>query len=119
MVIWKIDRPFWSGVLRHHSDGDILCNDVANVAVLAILATNLIRGSNDSSPHRGCGALRNRFPLEGTFTFRGKLLIDLRNQLFNAHATFAMSLIEGNCEQAQQSARRLVDILIIGSRPVR
>src|SRR4029077_7807271 len=90
------------------------------MAVFAVSAADFICWRNDTSPHRSRGALRNRFPLEGSFSLCGKLLIDLRDQLFKAgwvgvagqfglyasrmygrstNATRAMPAIEGNGEK--------------------
>jgi hypothetical protein len=120
--------------IRTHSfaddgDGDVIRHHCADVAVLAVLPANLVGGSDHTSPYRCCSALRNRFPLERTFTFRGKLRVDLFNQLFDAtgfsvatqfclyaprmhgcsaNATSTVSLVEGDCEQNVRRLRAAV-----------
>src|SRR4030095_7568730 len=60
-------------------DGHVIRNDLADVAVLAVSAADLVSWSNDTGPHRGCGSLRNRLQLEGRLTLCRKLLIHLLN----------------------------------------
>ena len=92
-------------------------NDVADVAILAIPAADLLGGSNDTGPHRSCGSLRNGLPLKGRLTPCCKLLIHLVDHLLDmawvhvatklgpyasrmhgcsAYATLPVPLVEGN-----------------------
>lgn len=65
-----------SNSFADHGEGDVLRNDVANLAVLAVPSADFIRRSNYTSPHRGRSTLRNRLPLEGPFAFRSTLRTD-------------------------------------------
>src|ERR1700691_2685016 len=59
------------------TDGDIVRDDAANVAVFAVAASDLFGRGGDTRPHRGRGSLRNRLPLEGALALRLELLVDL------------------------------------------
>src|SRR5580698_11118733 len=60
-----------------YSSGQLVRHDMSHVAVLAIFASDLVSGSNDSGPHGSCRTLGNCLPLEGTFALSRTLLIDL------------------------------------------
>src|ERR1700720_2946290 len=70
--IFRIERisahSFADGADRH-----LVGNDLADVAILAIPAANLVSGCRDTGPHRSCGSLRNGLPLEGPLTLGRKL----------------------------------------------
>src|ERR1700730_2630081 len=59
------------------TDGHVVRNDIADMAVLAISAADLVGGSTNTGPCRSCGSWRNGLPLEGRFTLRRQLLIHL------------------------------------------
>ncbi len=101
-------------------DGDVVWNDVADMAVLAVAAANFIRWSNRGGPHGSRGALRNRLQSEGCLALCGKLLVDLGDHRFKAagigvagqfgpytarmygggaHTAFTVPVIEGNGEE--------------------
>jgi hypothetical protein len=53
-------------------------NDGADMTVLAVTTADLIRGSDYAGPHRGRGALRNRFPLERPLSsWRSSRLVEM------------------------------------------
>src|SRR5215472_3982172 len=68
-------NAFGCGVNR-----DVVRHQSADVAILAVLAADLFSRSNDSGPHRSCGALRDCLPLEWPFPLFGRLLGDPVNQ---------------------------------------
>ena len=59
------------------ADGHVVRYGIADVTILAITAADLLGRSNYTSPHRGCGSLRDRLPLEGRLTLCRKLPIHL------------------------------------------
>src|SRR5262249_46473943 len=66
----------------HRADGHVVRHDINDVAVLAISASDFVRGSNDSGPYRSCGSLRNGLQMEGLLTLCRELLIQLFDHLF-------------------------------------
>src|SRR5437879_307616 len=66
------------------ADGHVIRHDMADVAILAILAAHFVSPCNHSGPHRCCGSLRNRLPLKRPLTLCGELLIDLFDDFFDA-----------------------------------
>src|SRR6516165_4126301 len=58
-------------------DGCIVGDDISYMAIFAISATNLARGSNNGGPHRSCCSLRDRLPLEAWLALHLKLLVYL------------------------------------------
>src|SRR5467141_4229271 len=104
-----------SNSFADRGDGDVVWNDVGNVAVLAVTSADFIRWDNYAGPRRGRSTLRNRLPLEGPFAFRSTLRTDPIDQSLNfvgadvpsqlglyasgmhgggTHATPAMPLVE-------------------------
>src|SRR6202030_3380562 len=102
------------------ADRHLVGNDLADVAILAIPAANLVSGCRDTGPHRSCGSLRNSLPLEGPLTLGRKLLVYLFHDPLNmariyvatqfgqnasrmhsrgTHATLAVLLVERNSEE--------------------
>src|SRR5580704_9167492 len=111
------------------ADGDVVRNDMADMAVLAISTSDLVGGSNDRGPYRGCGSLRNGLPLERRFTLRRQLLIHLVEDPFyatridvatelgmdssrmhggRAHTTLVVSPVKGNSEEDIRRLRSAV-----------
>ena len=78
-IIW-IQRvssdPFATDVERH-----VVRNNVADVAVLAISATDLVSGRNNCRPHRSCSPLWNGLQLIRLFTCGSTLLVCLVQHL--------------------------------------
>src|SRR5262249_481110 len=118
----------------------LFCNDVAHMAVCTIAAADLVSGSDDTGPHRGCGSLRNGLPLEWSLTFRLQLLIDLVHQVLNlarariagqlglycsrmhcrsAHPAIPMPSIEGNGEEDVRRLRSAISDHGIVGRPLK
>src|SRR5581483_1077064 len=56
-------------------EGNVVRHDLANMAILAIPAADLVRLGYHGSPHGCSGPLRNGLPLE-RLAFRRELLID-------------------------------------------
>src|SRR3984885_6176463 len=74
----------WIKRVSAHSFADgadrcIVRHKLAHMAVLAISAANLVSRSNHTGPHRSCGSLRNRLPLERCLTLCRQLLVHLVN----------------------------------------
>src|ERR1700760_423109 len=67
-----------------YADGHMVRNDLADVAVFAIPASNLVSPSHHGGPHRSCGSLRNGFPLVWPLTLGCLFLVYLFKQLFDA-----------------------------------
>src|SRR3984957_1482094 len=65
-------------------DGRVVRHDLADVAVLAISAANLVGRSDHGGPHRCCSSLRDGLELEGRLTLCGELLIDFFDDFFEA-----------------------------------
>src|SRR6266852_6234212 len=99
------------------ADDHVVRHDIADVAVLAISASDFVSGSRDSGPYGSCGSLRNGLQLVGRLTLCRELLIHLLDHLFymasvqvatqfglntsrmhgrSAHATIPMPFIEGD-----------------------
>ena len=110
-IIW-IQRvssdPFATDVERH-----VVRNNVADVAVLAISATDLVSGRSNCSPHRSCSPLWNGLQLITLFTCGSTLLVCLVQHLLketlvhvrpnsvrmhrcSTHATVAVPFVECN-----------------------
>src|SRR4029077_1614822 len=64
-------------------DGHVVGHDTTDVAILAILRTDLLSRSNRSCPHRGRGSLGNGLPLERPLSLSAELLIDLFDYFFD------------------------------------
>src|SRR5271156_912444 len=67
--------------LAYAGDGHMVRRDRPDMAVLAILAADLLSCSDDTGPYRSCGSLRNGLPPERPLTLGCKLLIDLLHQV--------------------------------------
>src|SRR6266852_1932823 len=99
------------------ADGQVVRHDIADVAVLAISASDFGSGSHDSGPYGSCGSPRNGLQLEGRLTLCRELLIHEFDHLFymasvqvatqfglntsrmhgrSAHATIPVPFVEGN-----------------------
>src|SRR6266576_447531 len=57
----------------------VLRGDLAHVAVLAIMSSDLVSRGNKASPDRCCCSLRNRLVLERPLALCRQLLVDLIN----------------------------------------
>lgn len=73
-----------SYTLADSGNGEIIGNDIANAAVLAVATANLVCGSDHGGPDGSGGALWNGLPLEGPFSLREKLIVQLGDQVFDA-----------------------------------
>src|SRR6202795_3053833 len=101
-------------------DRNVIWHDVTDVAVLAVMSTDLVSGSNHRGPHRSCGSLRNGLQLGGCLTLCRELLVHMLDHLSNnariqvsiqlslnaswmyscsTHATVPVPFVEGNCEE--------------------
>jgi hypothetical protein len=58
------------------TDRYIVCHDFADMAILAVTSSDLVRRRNGKSPDRGRRSVGNR-PLEGSFSFGCLLLINM------------------------------------------
>src|SRR4051812_3646986 len=56
------------------ADRNVISDDVTDVAVLTVVPTDLVSGSNHGGPHRSCGPLRDGLPLEWRHTICRELL---------------------------------------------
>ena len=102
------------------TDGHVVRHNLADMAVLAISAADLVIGSNEAGPYRSCGPLWNGLPLESRLALCGKLLIHLVDHLLDlawvheatqfgsyasrmhgcrADATLTVPLVESNSEE--------------------
>jgi hypothetical protein len=81
LCYWKLS-PTISSLFFQSADDDIIGDDVAYMAILAVFAAYLIRWCNDSRPDGSCRALRDRLPLERPFAFGSELLVHLVDHRF-------------------------------------
>src|ERR1700738_2666799 len=122
------------------ADGHVVRNDIADVAILAITAADLVSGGNYAGPHRSCGSLRNGLPLERRLTLCCELLIhlvydplystriDVASQLGldasgmhgrGAHTTLTVPPVEGNSEEDIRRLRSAVGNEGLIGRPLK
>ena len=64
-------------------NGGIVLHQMSDVAVLAVLAADLVSGCNHSCPDGSCGSLGNGLPLERPLAFRCLLLINPVDELLH------------------------------------
>src|SRR5215471_13231040 len=61
--------------LTYNADRHVVRDDITDMAVFAISASDFVSRSHNCSPHRSGGALRNGLPLEGHLVRCRELLI--------------------------------------------
>src|ERR1700675_954002 len=113
-------EPISAYSFADRGDRNVIWYDVTDVAVLAVVSTDLVSRRNHCGPHRSCGSLRNGLQLEGRFTVCRELLVRILDRLSNnariqvsiqlclnasrmysrsTHATVPVPFVEGKCEE--------------------